>query len=127
MAVYVDYDHTGVTNQQGNIPVLKDQQALSNAVKLWLCSFRGERLYRPTKGGFVVGALMKPMSEDRAQDIQKAIKTGLRTDFQPSVQVTRCEVTPDYDNNCYYIHVEGNCPAFRSSVYTDVTLNNLYK
>ena len=49
MAVYVDYDHTGVTNQQGNIPVLKDQQALSNAVKLWLCSFRGERLYRCQK------------------------------------------------------------------------------
>lgn len=127
MAVFVDYDHTGISNQQGNIPVLKDQDALSNAIKLWLCSFRGERLYRPTKGGFVVGSLMKPMSEDRANDIEKAIRTGLRTDFQPSVEVTKCTVVPDYESNCYYIHVEGRCPAFKSSVYTDTTLNNLYK
>ena len=127
MAVFVDYDHTGISNQRGNIPVLKDQDALSNAIKLWLCSFRGERLYRPTRGGFVVGSLMKPMSEDRANEIEKAIRTGLRTDFQPSVEVAKCTVVPDYESNCYYIHVEGRCPAFKSSVYTDTTLNNLYK
>lgn len=127
MAVYVDYDLTGTSNQQGNIPVLTDQEALSNAIKLWLCSFRGERLYRPNKGGWIVGSLMKPMSEDRAVEMEKNIKIGLRTDFQPSIEVTRCKVTPDYENSCYYVHVEGRCPAFRSSVYSDVTLKNLHK
>lgn len=127
MAVYVDYNYSGTLNQQGNISVLKDQDALSNAIKLWLCSFRGERLYRPNKGGYVVGSLMKPMSESRANEMEKAIKLGLRTDFQPSIEVKTCRVVPDYENYCYYIHVEGECPAFRSSVYADLTLNSLYK
>lgn len=127
MAVYVDYIYSGLITPQGNLGLVKDQAALSNAVTLWLCSFRGERLYRPTKGGYIVGALMKPISEERATEIAQDIKTGLRTDFQPSIEVNSCSVTPDYENKCYTIVIDGYCPSFKASVYTETRLNALYK
>lgn len=126
-AVYVDFEHSGTPDQQGNIPVLKDQAALSNAVKLWVCSFRGERLYRPTKGGLIVGSLFKPMSRERANEIEKDIRLGLRSDFRPSVIVSSCTVTPDYENYLYYIHIEGSCPVLKAAVYTDTVLKSLYE
>ena len=127
MATYIDYDHKGQIDSRGNITILTDQEALSNAIKLWICSFRGERLYKPTRGGYVVAALLKPMSEDRVIEIESAIKTGLREDFQPSIKVTVCDVKPDYDNFCYYLHVEGYCPKFKAAIYTDTVLNALAK
>lgn len=127
MATYVDFGHTGKTDQKGNLTVLKDQEALSNAIKLWICSFRGERLYRPNKGGMVVGSLLKPMSEERASEMERAIKSGLRTDFIPSIEVSKCKVAVDYENAAYHISVEGYCPSFKASVTAETTLKSLYK
>ncbi|MGL5913506.1 MAG: hypothetical protein ACRCZB_05020 [Bacteroidales bacterium] len=127
MAVYIDYEHTGSIDEKGNLKILYDQEALTNAIKLWVCSFRGERLYKPTKGGFIVGALLKPMSEERSQDIQKDIVYGLATDFRPSITVNECSVVPDFENSCYYIKIVGYCPSFKSDVETELRLNNLLK
>ena len=125
MGTYIDLDHRGQVDEKGNLIVLKDQDALANAVKLWLCSFRGERLYKPTKGGYVISALLKPICDERIDEIKEAIMIGLREDFQPAIEVSKCTVIPDYDEGRYYITVEGWCPKFRAAVYTDASLNSL--
>jgi len=116
----VDFAADGLPNSQGNIPVLKNLDALNNAIKLWLGSFRGERLRFPRKGGPIIGYLLKPMSEDVAKDMRIAIRDGLKNDFTPSVTVDGCEVLCDYDSAQYVINVEGFCPSLNSDVrYSD--------
>jgi len=126
MAVIVDFPGTGkMLNAQGNIPVLSDQSALINAINLWISSFRGERLYRPNDGGIITEHLLKPMSDDRANDIRDDLTDGLAHHFTPHVLVSECTVVPDYERSTYWITVTGFCPALRVSIYNQVGLKPL--
>ena len=126
MATIVDFPGTGqMINAQCNIPVLTDQDALINAINLWISSFRGERLYRPNDGGIVTENLLKPMSDDRAKDIHDALIDGLAHQFTPHVVVSECTVIPDYLRDTYWITIVGFCPALRVSIYDKVGLKPL--
>jgi hypothetical protein len=126
VAVIVDYPGTGeMITSQGNIPVLTDQDALVNAINLWICSFKSERLYRPNDGGIIVDNLLKPMSDNRAQTIHDDLVDGLTYKFTPYVKVQKCTVIPDYDRNTYWIEVSGYCPALQVSIYDKIGLKPL--
>jgi phage baseplate assembly protein W len=126
MAVIVDFPGTGeMVTPQGNIPVLVDQDALVNAINLWICSFKGERLYRPNDGGVVADNLLKPISDDRADRIRDTLVDGLSYRFSPHVTVSECTVVPDYERNTYWITVAGYCPALRVSIYDKIGLKPL--
>jgi hypothetical protein len=126
LAVIVDFPGTGeMVTPQGNIPVLTDQDALINAINLWISSFRGERLYRPNDGGIISDNLLKPMSDERAKDIHDDIVDGLSHQFTPHVVVSQCVVTTDYERNTYWITIVGYCPALRVSIYDKIGLKPL--
>jgi hypothetical protein len=126
VAVIVDYPGTGeMVTSQGNIPVLTDQDALVNAINLWICSFRSERLYRPNDGGIIVDNLLKPMSDDRTQNIHDDLVDGLTYKFTPYVKVQECIVIPDYERNTYWIEIRGYCPALQVSIYDKIGLKPL--
>jgi hypothetical protein len=110
---------------QGNIPVLTDQDALINAINLWICSFRGERLYRPHDGGIVSDNLLKPMSDERARAMRDALADGLAYKFTPYVRVQECTVIPDYERNIYWIEISGYCPGLRVAIYDKIGLKPL--
>jgi hypothetical protein len=122
----VDFPATGLMiDSLGNIPVLTDQDALVNCVNLWICSFRGERLYRPREGGIIADALLKPISDDRANQMRDDLIDGLAYQFVPHVVVETCTVTPDYDRGCYTIEIRGYCPALKVSLYHNVSIHSL--
>ena len=126
MAVIVDFLGTGqMINAQGNIAVLTDQEALINAVNLWISSFQGERLYRPNDGGVITENLLKLMSDEGAIEIREALIDGLAYQFTPYVNVTECTVVPDYERNTYWITIVGFCPALRVSIYDRVGIKPL--
>jgi len=125
MSYAVDYVADGKINEQGNLRVVKDIEALNNAIKLWIGSFRGERLYHPTKGGVILPYLLKLMSEDTAERMKEGIREGLLSDFVPSIKVRECEVVPDYENSLYHVQIVGFCPSMNSDVYYNDTINSL--
>jgi hypothetical protein len=125
-SIIVDFPATGLLiDSLGNIPVLTDQEALVNCINLWICSFRGERLYRPKEGGVIADALLKPISEDRASRMRDDLIEGLAYQFTPHVVVDRCNVVPDYERGCYNIEIRGYCPALKVSLYNNVSINSL--
>jgi phage baseplate assembly protein W len=122
----VDFPATEIMiDSLGNIPVLTDQDALINCINLWICSFRGERLYRPNEGGIIADALLKPISDDRANQMRDELIDGLAYRFNPHVAVQTCTVTPDYERGCYNIEIRGYCPALKVSLYHNVSINSL--
>jgi hypothetical protein len=125
-AAIVDFPATGLMiDSSGNIPVLTDQEALVNGINLWICSFRGERLYRPGEGGIVADALLKPISDERAERMRADLTDGLAYQFTPHVAVESCVVAPDYERGCYNIEIRGYCPALKVSLYHNVSINSL--
>jgi hypothetical protein len=122
----VDFPATGLMiDSLGNIPVLGSQESLINAINLWICSFRGERLYRPEEGGIIADALLKPISDDRAKQMKNDLIDGLAYQFMPHVVVNTCNVVPDYERRCYSIEIRGYCPALKVSLYHNVSINSL--
>lgn len=122
----VDFPATGLMiDALGNIPVLTDQDALINCINLWICSFRGERLYRPREGGIIADALLKPISDERANQMKADLVDGLAYQFTPHVIVESCTVSPDYERGCYNIEIRGRCPALKVSLYHNVSINSL--
>jgi hypothetical protein len=125
-AIIVDFPATGLMiDSLGDIPVLTDQDALINCINLWICSFRGERLYRPGEGGIIADALLKPISDDRANQMRDDLIDGLAYQFMPHVVVDMCNVVPDYERGCYNIEIRGYCPALKVSLYHNVSINSL--
>ena len=125
MSYCVDFAADGRPNIKGNLRIVRDLEALNNAIKLWLGSFKGERLYHPTKGGVLLPYLMKPMSEAVANRMKEGLREGLRYDFEPSVIVRRSEVVPEYENSWYRVTIVGFCPLLNSDVYYNDTINSL--
>jgi hypothetical protein len=122
----VDFPATGLmVDALGNIPVLTDQDALINCINLWICSFQGERLYRPREGGVIADALLKPISDERAEQMRADLVDGLAYQFTPHVVVELCVVSPDYEKGCYNIEIRGYCPSLKVSLYHNVSINSL--
>jgi hypothetical protein len=90
----------------GQVKILYNNEALSNAFTMWLLSSKGDNL-KSIAGGYLVQHIGKPMSLDRANAIKTSILIGLDTDFRPEITVVSLDVTPDYKNNRWVITLIG--------------------
>jgi hypothetical protein len=98
-----DYSIQGGFDSNGQIKLVYGNDALTTAIIIWLKSYKGDFVRRPTRGGYVTPHLIKPMSSETAFEIDSAIRTGLVNDFTPSVSVKTLEVLPDYENKTWII------------------------
>lgn len=103
---YKDYSYDAQIDNVGELVVLSDRAAIENALKLWLYSFKGERIRRPTYGGYVTRWIFSPLNEDTAETIDMAIRQGLENDFSPKLSVKYLSVTPDYENDAWIIKLK---------------------
>lgn len=103
---YVDFSYDADIQPNGDLRLLQDYEAIQNSLRLWLYSLRGERIRRPTWGGYVTRWLFKPMSSNTADNIQYAILTGLKEEFSPALQIQEVNVTPDYEDKSWTIEVK---------------------
>jgi phage baseplate assembly protein W len=113
---YVDYSSIGEIESNGHLRLLTGQEAVENALRLWIASFRGEIIRRPELGGYIIQWLMKPLSDDVAIRIREAIEDGLYEDFQPRVMIRRLDIVPNYERDYWKIELEGYCPAIKDNI-----------
>ena len=50
--IYKDYSIDADLTSTGALKVLEGRDAITNALKLWISSFRGEVMRDPSKGGY---------------------------------------------------------------------------
>jgi hypothetical protein len=68
---------------------------------------------------------MKPISNDRADQMRADLIDGLAYKFIPHIKVQECVVEPDYERGAYNILIRGYCPSLKVSIYKNVTINSL--
>ena len=114
----------GSVDKNGNINELWGREALSNALKYWLTSAKGDFIRNPTIGGGLYQHLSKPMTEDRATFIQDGIAIGLREDFGQYLQILAINVTPYYTEKYWKIHLKVWSPLIKDEAEVDVRIKN---
>jgi phage baseplate assembly protein W len=88
----------------GDITLLKNEDAVKNAVKNLVMTGFYERPFYPDKGCGIYQSLFELISPATAISIQNHIETTLYN-WEPRVAVTEIDVTPDYDNNGYAVTI----------------------
>lgn len=114
---YIDFPFDAQIDSGGNMIILENYEAVKNSLRLWLYSLRGERIRRPTYGGYVTRWLYKPINEDTRQNIQYAILTGLRDEFSPTLTVTELNVTPDFETESWIIEIQATLNRTQEEIY----------
>ena len=120
---FKDYIYDASEDTRGII-VLEDVEAIENALRLWLVSFKGDSIRRPNAGGFVTQWLFKSMTEDTAFDIKTAIRVGLEREFAPNIVIDKITVDGDYTRESWRIEIKGYVPALQEEIYV---IENLRK
>lgn len=118
-----DYIYDASEDNKGII-ILEGAEAVKNALKLWLVSFKGDMIRRPDFGGYVTQWLFKSMDEDTRFDIRTAIRVGLEREFSPNVVIDSVKVTPDYVRESWEIEIAGWIPALQEEIHV---IENLRK
>lgn len=113
---YKDYSLDAELNDSGNLKILEGKYAINNALRLWLSSFKGDIIRKPNSGGYLTRWLVKPLTEDTALAIKRAILDGLNDEFSPALTVTSMSVIPKYKSQYWEIHIEAYCSEFREDI-----------
>ena len=125
LADITDYDLNGGFDSAGNIKIVIGDKAVTNAILIWLSSSDNDFPRYSGRGGFLVRWLMKPMSDNRADDIETSIKTGVKRDFDPPLILTQLNITPDYEKKRWLIYMEGYSPAYKENFSLSTAIKNL--
>lgn len=122
--LYYDFPFYKKVDKNGAIIDLKNSDALSQAVKIWLVSKPNEKI-RSRGGGILYRYLGKIMDDDKAKDIQNAIAQGLEKEFVPSLTVVQVTVVPNYDKQRWEIGIVAYNETLAIGVNTKVIVSNL--
>lgn len=82
----------------GDLPVLKNENAIKQAVKNIVMTRRGERPFRPFFGSTVGSVLFENIDLYNVDEISVAIEDALKA-YEPRVEMQNVTVINDIDNN----------------------------
>ena len=85
--------------------VMKNDNAIAQAVKNLVLTGRGERLFNPDLGSGLAQALFENIDLVSASQIQSEIDSLLRN-YEPRINLTEVKVDPDFENNAFNVTVE---------------------
>ncbi len=120
-----DTNYLGELDSNGNVKIVYNKEAISNAMILWLTTFPGEYLNRPDEGGILYYYLTQPMSEDNVQNMRNAIIEALNNDFEPAIELLGLTVKPFFDKNKYLIKMKVTSIDIDDEIYLEFPLNSL--
>lgn len=120
---YFDYPIIKKLQNNGELSTLENSDALFQAVKVWLCCKKREKL-RSIGGGILTPFIGKFMDDDTASEMKSNIIYGLENEFSPSITVEKCEVIPDYDKNCWIIYISGYNSTLNIGINNYVVVKN---
>lgn len=89
----------------GDLPVLKNENAIKQAVKNIVMTQKGERPFRPFFGSTVGSVLFENIDLYNADDIALAIEDALKA-YEPRVEMQNVTVINDVDANSVEVVID---------------------
>lgn len=83
---------------------LKNENAIARSIRNLVLTYPGERFFSPNLGSKVSRSLFENIDDISASLIQDEIKNTINN-YEPRVKLIGVDVSPDYDNNQFYVTV----------------------
>ena len=109
-----DYSIFG-SNEDENIREVYEREAFTNSLRMWIASYEGDYIGGSTRGGYVMEAISRPMTETDTELVYGIIYEGLTKDFRPAIQVQNLEVKPDWEKRRWVIELDYFVPELNFS------------
>ena len=121
--VYHDIDVYGNETQSGQPIEYFDEEAIKNALILYLTSSKGDYIRNPKAGGVLKTLLFKQMNDQKAQTIAFTIQNAIKNEFTPGISLVDLQVTPNYADRLWEIYIEYKSEFTKKiqtlTIYTD--------
>lgn len=98
MATYHDIDIYGELSLSGELKTYAGEDAVKNALQLWLSSKKGEYLLNPGLGGTLDAFSFKTMNEESLTILKFQLMSAIDTEFSPAIRLTNVLFNPDFQN-----------------------------
>jgi len=102
----MDIDIQGLEDTPGIAREYYDEEAIKNALLLWLTSKKGEFLYNPNDGGILEVLIFKTITESLINKLRFKILNGITIKFAPQVRVEKLNIIPDYERRILKVDLE---------------------
>lgn len=106
MAILHDIDFYLNTDKKGNPIEHIEEDAIKNALLVWLTSAKGDIIENPQIGGLLDESVFKKMTPGKAQALEFKIKNAINNQFFPAVQLISVNVIPNYEDRLWEINIE---------------------
>ena len=106
MAQTIDLDMWGNLDYNGQIKEYTNEDALKNALTLWLTSKRNDFLMDPEEGGVLDETYFKTLSDSTIEKLSFSIKNSIIKYFVPEIRLDFLDVIPDYKNKTVQIEIK---------------------
>lgn len=121
--IYTDFSRRKIINRNGELTRYNNNEALEQAIKIWISSQKGEKI-RTTGGGLLVPFIGKTLDEYNAERIKQVLTQGLEEYFIPNITIVELKVIPNNQKNRWEIYVVGYNIELSLGVNTLVLVNN---
>lgn len=100
-----DVDIYGREDSKGQPLVYYDEEAIKNALYLWLTSKKGDFIKNPSLGGIFDKSLFKNLNKKNLSLLKTRITVALE-EFTPAITILGLSVEPDYENRLWEINIQ---------------------
>lgn len=101
-----DYYIDGGFDTNGQVTKVYNEEALNQAISIWLRLKRGEMLYKPTLGGYTYTFITKTLSEDGRLALKDALIVGIENDFTPKLNILELTVDINDADKAYEVFLK---------------------
>lgn len=120
--VYSDFPIIKQTINSGELKTYKNSDALSQAIKIWLVSAKGEKL-RSNTGGILTPYIGKLIDDNLRKKIKQEIQDALLYEFSPPITILNLEVEGDGGSQDIRINIVGYNADLSIGVNTSVIIS----
>lgn len=107
-----------------DIALLRNEQAVLEAVYNILLTEPGERVMNPRFGAYLQSYLFEPIDIATARSMLEAIEESLRR-FEPRITNTNVKITPDHDNNTFIVDISFTVITTNRDVVINTSLEKI--
>lgn len=108
-----DHDLDGSVDNKGIIKQIYDEEAIKNAINLFLFSLRGDFIGNPDTGGILYNYLSKPMDQVKKEELEKTLQITIEKEFFPNLTITSLKVKPNYKKRYWDITIKGASTTYQ--------------
>ncbi len=120
-----DYDYECQLDENSDLIVYQNEDAVENAFLLWLQTEKGEIINNPNAGGSVYSYVFKQLTDTAKLKILFSFRSEVDNFFFPAIEIRKLDLIANKDKRCWDLEVRYYIKQFKAEKTTRIPLERL--